>query len=67
MNVGIQRQLTRGGVLSVDYIRNVSLHFQEGVDLNHVGDSRYLNQAAALHAINVTALRAARREVGIAR
>ena len=55
MNVGIQRQLTRGGVLSVDYIRNVSLHFQEGVDLNHVGDSRYLNQAAALHAINVTA------------
>ncbi len=55
MNLGIQRQLARGGVLSVDYIRNVSLHFQQGVDVNHVGDSRYLNTNAALNAINATA------------
>ncbi len=54
MNLGIQRQIAKG-VLSVDYVRNVSLHFQEGVDLNHVGDSRYLNTNAALNAINTTA------------
>jgi hypothetical protein len=53
MNIGVQRQIAKG-VLTVDYIRNVSLHFQQGVDLNHVGDSRYLNTAAALHAISVT-------------
>jgi len=35
-------------------LRNVSLHFQEGIDVNHVGDSRYLNTNAALNAINVT-------------
>jgi hypothetical protein len=55
MNIGVQRQLTRGGVFTADYIRNVSLHFQEGVDVNHVGDSRYLDSAAALAAINATA------------
>lgn len=53
MNIGVQRQLAKG-VLTVDYIRNVSLHFQEGVDLNHVGDSRYLNKTAAINAINAT-------------
>jgi hypothetical protein len=55
MNIGIQRQLARGGVLTADYVRNVSLHFQEGIDVNHVGDSRYLNTNAALNAINLTA------------
>ena len=55
MNIGVQRQLTRGGVFTADYVRNVSLHFQTAVDVNHVGDSRYLNQTAALNAINATA------------
>ncbi len=53
MNLGFQRQIAKG-VLSVDYVRNVSLHFQEGVDVNHVGDARYLNSGAALNAINLT-------------
>jgi hypothetical protein len=53
MNLGMQRQIGKG-VLSVDYVRNVSLHFQQAVDVNHVGDSRYLNKAAALNAISVT-------------
>jgi hypothetical protein len=53
MNIGVQRQIAKG-VLTADYVRNVSLHFQEGVDLNHVGDSRYLNKAAALNAISAT-------------
>jgi hypothetical protein len=51
MNIGIQRQVSRGGVFTADYIRNVSLHFMEGVDVNHVGDSRYLNINAANNAI----------------
>jgi hypothetical protein len=54
MNIGIQRQLTKGGVLTVDYLRNIGLHFQVGVDVNHVGDSRYLEANAALNAINAT-------------
>jgi hypothetical protein len=51
MNIGIQRELTRGGVLTVDYLRNIGLHFQVGVDVNHVGDSRYLELNAANNAI----------------
>lgn len=54
MNIGIQRQLTKGGVLTVDYLRNIGLHFQMGVDVNHAGDSRYLEMNAALNAINST-------------
>jgi len=54
MNIGIQRELVRGGVLSVDFIRNVSLRFPLTVDANHVGDSRYLEVAAAQNAISAT-------------
>jgi hypothetical protein len=54
MNIGVQRQLTKGGVLTVDYLRNIGLHFQMGVDVNHAGDSRYLETNAALNAINTT-------------
>lgn len=50
MNIGIQRQFGKG-VLTVDYLRNISVHFQVGVDLNHVGDSRYLDLNAAKNAI----------------
>ena len=54
MNVGVQRQLVRGGVLSVDFVRNISLRFPLTVDVNHVGDSRYLEMNAALNAIATT-------------
>ncbi|MGO9083952.1 MAG: carboxypeptidase regulatory-like domain-containing protein [Candidatus Sulfotelmatobacter sp.] len=54
MNLGIERQLGKGGVLSVDYLRNIGLHFQVGIDVNHVGDSRYLEMNAALNAIAAT-------------
>lgn len=50
MNIGIQRQLGKG-VLTVDYLRNVEVHFQLGIDVNHAGDSRYLEMNAALNAI----------------
>ena len=54
MNFGIQRELARGTVLSVDFVRNVQTHFLLGVDTNHVGDARFLNLAAALNAIATT-------------
>jgi hypothetical protein len=54
MNIGIQRQLTKGGVLTVDYLRNIGLHFQLEEDVNHVGDSRFLELNAALNAITGT-------------
>src|SRR5262249_23651782 len=38
INVGVQRQLRQGMVLSVDYLRNVGLHYLIGTDINHTGD-----------------------------
>lgn len=54
MNVGVQHQFGKGTVLSVDYLRNVSLHYLLGFDTNHVGDARFLNKTAALNAIDAT-------------
>jgi hypothetical protein len=54
MNIGVQRQIGKG-VLTVDYLRNISVHFQIGTDVNHVGDSRYIEMNAALNAIGQTA------------
>ncbi len=54
MNVGIQRQLGRGSVLTVDYVRNVSLHYLLGIDVNHVGAARTLNVPNAQAAISAT-------------
>jgi hypothetical protein len=54
MNAGIQRELRPGMVLSVDYLRNVALHYLIGVDANHSGDVRYFSKSAALGAISAT-------------
>jgi hypothetical protein len=54
MNAGIQRELRPGMVLSVDYLRNVGLHYLIGVDANHSGDVRYFSKSAALAAISAT-------------
>src|SRR5262249_2697638 len=54
-NIGVSRELMPGTVLTVDYLRNVALHGLIGVDSNHVGDSRFLNVAAAQNAMTVTA------------
>jgi hypothetical protein len=53
-NFGIQRQIGKG-VFTADYLRNVSTRFQLTIDVNHVGDARFLDPAAALNAINLTA------------
>jgi hypothetical protein len=54
MNVGIQREIHRATVVSVDYLRNVATHNMLIVDTNHVGDARFLNLAAAQAAIAKT-------------
>jgi hypothetical protein len=54
MNVGFQRQLHPGTVLSVDYIRNVGLHTLLGIDQNHQGDASILDKGAAQAAIAAT-------------
>jgi hypothetical protein len=51
MNIGIQRELHPGMILSVDFIRNVQTHFLLGVDQNHAGDTRFFNLAGAQTAI----------------
>jgi len=54
MNVGVQRQLWKGTILSADYLRNVGLHFLLAYDTNHVGDARFLDTTAATAAISAT-------------
>jgi hypothetical protein len=54
MNIGIQRELRPGMILSVDFIRNVQTHFLLGVDQNDGGDTRFFNMGAAQAAIATT-------------
>ena len=53
-NVGVQREIHHGIVLSVDYVRNHALHYLMLWDSNHVGAARFLEQNAAMNAINNT-------------
>ena len=53
MNVGMQRELRPGLVLTADYIRNVGLHYLIGTDINHTGDVAFFNKTAASNAINL--------------
>ena len=54
MNIGVQRELRPGMVLSADYLRNVGTHYLLGIDENHAGDIHYFNKAAAIQAIAAT-------------
>jgi len=54
MNIGIQRQIRPGMVLSVDYLRNVETRSLLGPDLNHVGDVKNFSLANAQAAIATT-------------
>ncbi len=51
MNIGVQRELRPGMVLTADYVRNVGLHYLIGQDINHTGDVAYFSQPAAAAAI----------------
>jgi hypothetical protein len=54
INLGVQHELRPGTVVSIDYLRNVETHTLLGVDVNHVGDARFLNTQNALNAITAT-------------
>jgi Carboxypeptidase regulatory-like domain len=54
LNVGVQRQIARNTVVTVDYTRNVGLHYLLGVDTNRVGAARSLNVANAQAAVSTT-------------
>jgi hypothetical protein len=54
MNLGIQRELRRGMILSADFVRNVETHYLLGIDENHTGDTHYFSKTGAVDAINVT-------------
>ena len=54
MNVGIQHEIRRGMVFSADYLRNIETRTLLGVDINHVGDVKNFNLAAAQAAIAST-------------
>lgn len=47
MNLGFQRQIRPGMVLSLDYVRNIGEHYLIAVDQNHSGAARSYNQALA--------------------
>lgn len=54
MNIGIQRELHKGTILSVDFVRNVQTHYLLGVDQNHAGDVSTFNLPGAQAAIAAT-------------
>ncbi|CAN5663468.1 hypothetical protein BH10ACI4_BH10ACI4_26580 [soil metagenome] len=54
-NGGIQREIFKGGVLSVDYVHNSTLKVAQQIDVNHVGAARTLRTDAARNAISATA------------
>jgi hypothetical protein len=54
MNLGIQRELWKGGIFTADLVRNVGEHFMQSIDQNHVGDATTYNVAAADNAVQTT-------------
>jgi hypothetical protein len=64
MNIGIQHEIRRGTVLTVDYLRNVATHNLLSIDTNHVGDSRY--PSANFAAIEQGAITAVETNCGVA-
>jgi Carboxypeptidase regulatory-like domain len=54
INGGVQREISKGLVLSVDYVHNATLKVPLSQDVNRVGAARTLNIAAAQHSIATT-------------
>lgn len=54
LNIGIQHELKPGLVLSVDYLRNRGVHFNQTLNLNRIGAANTLNVAAARSIIAAT-------------
>jgi len=50
MNLGAEKEIRPGTVLSIDYVRDIGEHFLIGQDVNHSGAARSFNQANAVAA-----------------
>jgi hypothetical protein len=53
-NIGVQREIKPGLVLSVDYLRNRGVRFGQLINLNRIGAANTLNAATARAAIAAT-------------
>jgi len=51
MNIGIQREIRHGMVLTADFLRNVETHALLGQDINHIGDVSSFNATGAEDAV----------------
>ncbi len=51
INFGVQQQVGHGMVLTADYLHQVTTRFMQAIDVNHVGDARFFNSAAAATAV----------------
>ena len=54
MNIGVQREIKPGLVLSIDYLRNRGVHFNQTTDLNRIGAANTLDVGIARDAIIAT-------------
>jgi hypothetical protein len=54
INGGVQYEISKGIIVSADYVHNATLKVPTTVDTNHVGAARFLNVAAAQAAIAAT-------------
>lgn len=54
INGGIQQEIAKGMIVSVDYVHNATLKVPLNIDVNHVGAARYLNTTAARAAVAST-------------
>lgn len=52
MNIGFQRQIRNGMVLSADFLRNIETHSLLGIDVNQVGDVSHFDKTSASAAIS---------------
>ena len=58
INGGVQRELVKGLILSMDYVHNATLKAPLTIDVNHVGAARYLDIPSAQAAIAAATLAA---------
>jgi hypothetical protein len=54
LNIGVQREIKPGLVLTVDYLRNRGVHFNQVTDLNRIGAANTLDVATARAAVTAT-------------
>ncbi|AXC11676.1 Oar protein [Acidisarcina polymorpha] len=54
MNIGVQQEIVKNVVVSVDYLRNTAQNFLLGIDENHAGDVSNFNPTAAAAAVATT-------------